>query len=267
MIFENTFLIKSLIASLWLGISFALLGIFVLLKRMAFFSDGIAHASILGLALAFLFKLNFLIVALVSGIIFAISIYYLEKKTKINVDTLIGLIFVSALSLGFILISLKSGYKPDLLNFITGNILVLTDFDIYLTLVFSLLVLVFFIFNFRKLFLVLLDPHEARLRKINVSFYEIVFYIILALAVILGIKIAGILLVTALLIIPPTISSLVSSNLRGFIFFSIFFSIINIILGFVMAIFLSLPLSSSIVFIGSIVFFIIFFLKNILKIT
>ncbi len=266
MIFENPFLIKSLITSLWLGIAFALLGIFVLIRRMAFFSDGIAHASILGLALAFLLNLNFLIVALFSGIFFALLIYFLEKSTKINVDTLIGLIFVSALALGFIIISQKSGYQPDLLNFIMGNILILSPTDIYLTFAFSFSVICFLIFNFRQLFLALLDPQEARLRKINVTLYEVIFYVLLALAVILGIKIAGILLVTALLILPPAISSLISSNLKHFLILVVFFSIINIILGFILANLWNLPLSSSIVFIGSIIFFLIFFLKNVLKI-
>jgi ABC-type Mn2+/Zn2+ transport system permease subunit len=257
-IFEYPFLFKTLLTSLYLSVVFALLGIFVFIKRMSFFSDGVAHASILGLAIAFLLKKNILFFALLSGIIFSFLIYYLERKTKIHSDTLIGLIFVSSLSLGLILMSLKASYQPELLNFLIGNILTISDFDFILIFVFSLIITSFLILNLKKLVLVLIDPIEAKLRNIKVNLYELIFYCLLGISVILGIKLVGVILVTAFLVISPSISSLISRSFSQFIFFSIIFNILNSLLGFFVSNIYNFPFGASIVLIGSILFFIFF---------
>jgi zinc/manganese transport system permease protein len=261
---EYPFLLKSLIVGLWLSIVFALLGIFVFIKRMSFFSDGISHSAILGLGIAFLFNFNTLISALFIGALFSLLIYFLEKKTKIHSDALIGLVFVSSMSLGLILMSLKAGYQPELLNFLIGNILAISNSDFFLTILFAASILIFLIFQFQKIILVLLDPIEAKLKKINVNFYELIFYLILGLSVILGIKIVGIILITAFLILPPAISSLMANSFKNFIILSILFAVINVIFGFLISNFYNLPLGASIVFCASIIFFIIFFFTHIL---
>ncbi len=264
-IFEYPFLLKALISGLWLSVIFALLGIFVFIKRMSFFSDGVAHASILGLALAFLFKFNILISALISGIIFSLTIYYLERKTKIHSDTLIGLIFVSALSLGLILMSFKPSYQPDLLNFLIGNILTISNLDFIITIIFSSFVLSILIFQFPQIVLSLLDPVEAKLRGINFNFYELIFYFLLGLSVILGIKLVGVILVTAFLVIPPSISSLIARSFKEFIFLSFLFSLTNTLFGFLIANFYNFPVGASIVLVGSLMFFIFFIYRSMLK--
>ncbi len=260
-----SFLFNSLIVSIFLSIVFAILGIFILMRRMSFFSDGLAHAAILGLAIGFLLNLNILIFALISSIIFALLIYFLERKTKIHTDALIGLIFVSALSLGLILMSQKPGYQPELLNFLIGNVLTIDKSDLYLTIVFSLVILSIILSKFKKFFLVALDPVEAKLRGINVGLFEITLYIILGISVILGIKLVGIILVTAFLILPPITSSLVSSSFRDFVFFSAFFGLLSVFLGFSLAYLKNLPLGASIVICGSSIFFLIFILKSVLR--
>jgi len=265
-IFEYPFLLKSLIISLWLSVVFALLGIFVFIKRMSFFSDGIAHSAILSLGIAFLFNFNILISAILTGIFFALIIYYLEKKTKIHTDTLIGIVFVSSLSLGLVLMSLKSSYQPELLNFLIGNILTISNIDFILTIIFSVLILIFLSFYFSKITLVLLDPTEAKLRKINVNFYELLFYLILGLTVILGIKLVGIILITAFLILPPAIASLITNYFRSFIIASIVFALINVISGFLVSNLYNFPLGASIVLSASIIFFILFLVTRFLAI-
>ena len=260
-----SFFINSLIISLWLAVLFSILGIFVLIRKMSFFSDGIAHASILGLAISFLFNSDPIIWALLSAIFFSLLIYFLEKKTKIHTDSLVGLIFVSALSFGLILISQKPGYQPELLNFLIGNVLTISQLDVYLTIIFSIIILSIIILKFPKLFLTFFDPIEARLKKINITFYEILFYILLGISIILGIKLVGIILVTAFLILPPVTSCLIAPSFRNFVFFSIFFGLISVIFGFFLSYLKDLPLGASIVVCGSLIFFLIFILKIIIR--
>lgn len=257
--FSYPIFLKSFIASLWLSVTFSLLGIFVFIKRMSFFSDGLAHALVLGLALAFLFNKNFILFGLFSGVFFSSLIYYLERKTKIHSDALIALIFVFSLSFGLILISQKSGYQPELLNFFIGNILSLSDLDFILIIFWSFFVILFFLFNFQKITLVLLDEVEARLRKINVRFYTFVFYLITGITVVLGIKIAGIILITALIILPVIISTLIARSFKETLLLAIFFGIFNTSSGFILAILHNLPVGATISFFGSLLFFLFFF--------
>ena len=260
-IFNYPFLIKSLILSFWLSLVFSFFGIFVLIKRMSFFSDGIAHASVFSLALAFLLNLDFFLISILGAIIFASLIFYLERKTKIHTDALIGLIFVSFLSLGLILISLKSGYQPELLSFLIGNLLTISDFDFYLILFFSIISIISMIFLFKKMILVFLDRTESHLRGINVNFYEYLFYVFLAISVILGIKVMGMILVTAFLILPPMIASLISRSFKQMIILTLTLSVLNVMISYMLSFNFNLPLNATIILWNSIVFYFVFLLK------
>ena len=260
-IFNYPFLIKSLILSFWLSLVFSFFGIFVLIKRMSFFSDGIAHASVFSLALAFLLNLDFFLISILGAIIFASLIFYLERKTKIHTDALIGLIFVSFLSLGLILISLKSGYQPELLSFLIGNLLTISDFDFYLILFFSIISIISMIFLFKKMILVFLDRTESHLRGINVNFYEYLFYVFLAISVILGIKVMGMILVTAFLILPPMIASLISKSFKQMIILTLTLSVLNVMISYMLSFSFNLPLNATIILWNSIVFYFVFLLK------
>jgi len=258
----SSLILKPLLLTLWLSIVFAFLGVFVVIKRMSFFSDGIAHASIFSLALAFLLKADFLLFALLGAILFSSLIYYLERKTVIHSDALIGLIFVSFLSLGLILVTLKAGYQSELLSLFMGNILTISDVDFWLSFFLSLPVIFFLAFNLSKLTLIFIDRHEALLRGLNLTFYEYLFYLALATVTILGIKIIGIVLVTAFLILPPMIASLISRSFNQMVMLSVVFGLILTLIGFFISFTFNLPLGASIVLIESLVFYVVFVLRN-----
>lgn len=256
---------KALVSGLWLGITLSLLGIFVLTKKMAFFSDGVAHAAVLSLAIAFFLDLNFFLISFVFIIALTLLIFFLENKTKIHADTIIGIVFVSSLSLGLILMSQRASYQSELLSFLLGNILIINNVDFILTIILTSVTLAILVFSFEKIMLSLIDPVEARLRKLKPNNYQLLFYILLALGVILGIKISGVILATAFLILPAATSSLISSSFKNFIFFTCLLTVFNIIFGFFISFKYFLPLGASIVAIGSVLFFLFFILKLILK--
>lgn len=263
---EYFLIFKALASSLWLGITLAILGILILTKKMAFFSDGIAHATILALAIAFLFNLNLFLISFIFVVFLTILIFFLENKTKIHTDTIIGIVFVSSLSLGLILMSQKASYQPELLNFILGNILIINNTDFFLTIIICSLILALLVFNLEKIMLSLIDPVEAKLKGLNPKKYQLLLYLLLALGIVLGIKISGVILVTAFLILPAATASLMSSSFKNFIFFTCLLTVFNIISGFFISFNYFLPLGASIVFVGSILFFLFFILKLILKI-
>ena len=121
---------RAFIAGILLAALLAYLGVFVVLRRMSLFSDGIAHASLAGVAAGVLLSLNPLVTALVASVVFAIVMFFLERKSNLSTDTAIGLIFTSGMALGVLLMSFKSGYQPELIGFLFGNILTIKPSDL-----------------------------------------------------------------------------------------------------------------------------------------
>jgi ABC-type Mn2+/Zn2+ transport system permease subunit len=108
-ILQYPFMQRALLGGLILALLLSFMGVFVVLRRMAFFGDGIAHASLAGIAIGLLVSYNPLIVAIILSVILAIIIFYLERKTSLSSDVIIGILFTASMALGIIFISWKSG--------------------------------------------------------------------------------------------------------------------------------------------------------------
>lgn len=263
-ILSYPFMQRAIIAGVILAALLAWLGVFVIMRKMAFFSDGIAHASLGGIAVGILASIHPLTVAIVFSVFFSLVIYYLEKKTTLSSDAIIGMLFTSGMALGVVLISLKSGYQPDLVSFLFGNILAIKTLDLAIISLLSVLIIVFLIFNHKDITLMALDVDTAYLAGVKVNLLQLTFYIILAVSVVLGLKILGIILVSALLIIPPSTAKLVSKTFRGLIVRSVSFSEAIVLLGIALSYYLDSPTGPVIVLVGTGVFLAVFSYKQLI---
>ncbi len=261
-ILQYPFMQRAIIAGVALALLLAWLGVFVIMRRMSFFSDGIAHASLSGVAVGVLAGVHPLTTALVFSVIFSLVIYYLEKKTTLSSDAIIGILFTSGMALGVTLISFKQGYQPDLVSFLFGNILAIRPVDLALILALSAVILAFLAFNHKGITLMALDMDTAYMAGVRVEALHVTFYIMLAVAVVLGLKILGIVLVSALLIIPASTAKLVSKSFKGLIIQSILFSEIVVILGIALSYALDSPTGPMIVLVGTGVFLLVFSIKR-----
>jgi zinc transport system permease protein len=253
-LFSFPFMQRALIGGALLGVLLALIGVFVILRRMAFFGDGIAHASLAGIAIGILASLNPFFIAILFGVVFAVLIFYLERKTTLAPDTLIGVIFTASLSLGVILMSFKSGYQPELFSFLFGNILTIKSADLVIMSIFAILVLLFAWRYYKQLTFVALDREGAEVAGINTDALDLQFYIMLSISVILGVKILGVILVSALLIIPAAIGKLVSKSFKELSIISIAVSEVIILGGILTSAALNLPTGAVIVLFGTALF-------------
>jgi zinc/manganese transport system permease protein len=162
------------------------------------------------------------------------------------------------MSLGVILISLRSGYQPDLMSFLFGNILAIKTTDVILITLLSFLICLFLLSKHKQITLIALDPETAYLEGINVNLLQIIFYIILATSVVLGVKILGIILVSALLIIPASTAKLISRTFKGLIIRSIIICEATVLAGILLSYYLDSPTGPVIVLVGTALFFFIF---------
>ncbi len=264
LLFQYDFLQRALITGLVLGILYAFLGTYTVIKKMAFFADGIAHASLLGIAIGVALQKESFFFAMGVALLFGLLVYILEKKTTVANDVVISLLFTAGLSGGIIILNITPGYKPDILSYLFGNILTITQADFYLIMATSLLFLIYIIAHRTRLFLSFFDPVEARLRGIPVSKYELGFYILISLAVILGVKLLGVVLVSALLIIPSFVGFALSPNFRSLFTINSIIAVLMITVGILLSFMLNLPAGATIVLTGTIIVLLVLLFRRFL---
>lgn len=248
------FMQRALLAGLVLGILLSYLGIFVTLRKMAFFSDGIAHAALAGAAIGLLTRFSPLLSALAFSMLLAALVYWLEKKSPLSSDSIIGIMFTSGMALGVILISLRPGYQPELIGYLFGNILAIRTQDLALIVVFGAAILAFIASHKRKLTLLALDREMACMAGINPDLYELLLYIMLACSLVLGIRVLGVVLVSAILIIPVSTARLFSRSFKALTWWTVLIAEFTVLAGLLLSYILDLPAGAVIVLTGSAIF-------------
>ncbi len=250
------FMQRAVIAGIFLGLLLASLGVFVALRRMAFFGEGIAHASLAGIAIALLAGVSPLPMAMLWAVLLALLIFFLENKTHLSIDTMIGIFFTSSMALGVILMNLTSGYQPELISFLFGSILAVSFSDLIIIGLCTVVIMTWLLLSKRQLTLLSLSEDQAIVSGVPVRLQTALFYVALALATVLGVKILGIILISALLIIPPAISRMSTESFRSYFLWSIIFSELIIFFGLAISFYLDFPSGATIVLLGTIVFFV-----------
>lgn len=245
---------RALMAGIFLAAMLALLGVFVILRRMAFFSDGIAHASLAGVAVGLIFSLNPLLTAVLLSAVFALIIYILEDKYQLASDTAIGILFTSGMALGVLLISLQPGYQPELISFLFGNILAIVSSELWIILGVGLAVFALAAGYLKQIALWSLNPEMAYLSGVRVKLLQPLLYVLLAVATVLGIKVLGVVLVSALLIIPVATAKLFSSSFRRLVIWSVIVSEISVLGGLFVSYSLNWPTGPAIVLTSALLF-------------
>src|SRR3989339_935986 len=251
------FMQRALLAGAMLALLLSILGIFVTIRRMAFFGDGIAHASLAGIAIAMLVGVSPLPVALAWAAVVALAVWWLERSTKLSSDTLIGILFTASMALGVVLMSFTRGYQPELVSFLFGSILSVRAIDLTYILIIGVIILAWLLLSFRQLTYMSLSEDQAIVSGVPVRLQTIILYVALALATVLGVKILGIILVSALLILPPAASRLLSSNFRGHIVMSIVMSELMVLLGLSISYLYDLPSGATIILTGTSIFLLV----------
>lgn len=264
-IFQFQFMQRALIGGIFIGSLLAFLGVFVTLKRMSFFGDGIAHASLAGIAIGILISLNPLFTALAFSILIALLMYYLERKSPLASDAIIGIFFTTSMALGVLLISLKSGYQPDLMTFLFGNILSINSEELLFMIIMALLVVIFLSLNYKNLTLLVFDRESAYVSGVKVKILEPLLYISLSISVVLGVKILGIILASALLVIPASTAKLISKSFLSLIVNSILFSQVTVAVGLILSYFINTPSGATIILTGTTILLLIFGLSKLSK--
>jgi len=249
------FMQRALLAGLLTAVTLSLLGVFVVLRRSAFFGDAVAHFAFAGIAVGFLLGLNPVLTAVVVSLLLALGMGVIQRHAPgQSLDTIIGIFFSGAAALGIFIIGLLRGFRVDLFQFLFGDIVAITPTDVVYSLLLLILVGSLLAFTWRPLFKITFNQEIAAVSGVNVGLYEYLFLALLAIATALSIKIVGIILVPALLVIPAATAKNLSQSFRALVLLSAAISLVSVLAGLVGSFYLNTASGATIVLV-SIVFF------------
>lgn len=253
-IFSYGFMQRAVLAGLLIGISSALLGVFLLLRRMSLIGDGLSHIAFGGVALGLFLGVMPFEVAIIFSVLSALAIVKLRNWFNVKGDVSIGIVFSFALALGVILLSLSNGFSVDLHYYLFGSIISVSPEDV--TLAFAIaLVVVAFVFAYKNyLIYTCFDETSARVSDVDVELLSNILIILTAISVVISIRIVGIFLVSSFLIIPPAASLQVARSFKDALMCSILFSSLSIILGLVISYYFNIASGGAIVFVSVLLF-------------
>lgn len=225
------FIYRALLASFGVSVIAGSLGCFVIWKRLSYFSDSISHSALLGVALGLATGLGINFGLVLVGALFSILIVILQQKDFWSSDAVLGIFSHVSLSLGIVVLGFIGDQNTDYFSYLFGDILSITTSDIYWIFFVMFIVIFLLVVNWKKLLLLTLNEELAKAEGINKIFYELLFMLLIALAVSVSVQIVGVLLITSLLIIPPAIARLFSSSPARMIISSIIVSVASVLLG------------------------------------
>lgn len=209
---QFTFMQTGLLATVLVGVTCAVLGVYVVLRSMAFIGDALAHTILPGLVAAYLFGLNLLVGAVVAGVATALGIGWLSRRGTLREDTAIGVVFTGMFALGILLMSTTGSFR-DFSHMLFGNVLGIAPGDLVLISLLTLLVLGFLLLFHKELELTSFDPTHARAMGLGADKVRYGLLILLSLTVVAGIQAVGVVLISALLITPAAAASLLTNSL------------------------------------------------------
>lgn len=225
------FIFRAVLAAIGISIIAGSLGCFVIWKRMSYFSESVSHSALLGVALGIASGLGMHVGLIIVGVIFAVLIVLLQSRQFLSNDAILGIFSHIALSLGVVVLAIVGDANTDYFALLFGDILSITQSDIiwvYAVLVVIAGLLVLF---WQRLLLLTLNEALAQAEGLNRFYYQLLFMLMIALAVSVSVQIVGVLLITSMLIIPPAIARVFSKTPVQMVFYSILSAALAVVIG------------------------------------
>lgn len=251
--FRYSFMQAGFLAVILVGVPCAVLGAYVVLRRMAFIGDALAHTVLPGLVIAYLVGWSLSGGAVVAGVITAVLIGWLARRQEVREDTAIGIVFTGMFALGILLISTVRSFR-DFTHMLFGNILGVTPQDLQLMALIAAGVLIALAVFHKELELSSADPIYARVIGIPVDRLTFLLLILLAFCVVTGIQAVGVVLTSALLVTPAAAASLLTRRLVWMMALAALFAVLAGIAGLYASYYLSVSSGAAIVLACTLIF-------------
>lgn len=250
------FIQRALLAGVLLAILAGLVGVMTLIRKTAFYGDAIAHSSLAGVAIGLAFGIYPLFTALLYSVIVALFLPTVRKNLALSFDNVLGILLPFSMGLGVLIFSLLPGYQPEMMSFLFGNILTIQLQEIYLIIAVFFVTAVIFYKLLPQLLMTSIDEEYATLLGLNVKWLQRLYEVLLTVIIIAGVKLLGVVLINALLIIPASSAKNLSSSLKSWLIISPIISVITVLTGIIASVIFNTPPGATIAVFAGIIFII-----------
>ncbi|MBS9783579.1 MAG: zinc ABC transporter permease subunit ZnuB [Pasteurella sp.] len=204
------------------------LGSFVVWRKMAYFGDTLSHSALLGVALGIFLEIDPYIAVIMMTVILALLLVWLEHRTNFAIDTMLGIIAHSCLSLGVITISLLNNVRVDLMAYLFGDLLAIDYSDVKIIAVGVISIVSLLAFFWKKLLSITISPELAQIEGLKVPQLRLLLMLLTALTIALSMKFVGALIITSLLIIPCATARRFAKSPEQMTAYAILFSVLSV---------------------------------------
>ena len=244
------FVWRGLIAGSMVAAACALLGVFLVLKRLSLIGDGMSHVCLTGVAVALLTSTSPVYMSIPVVMLSSLGIMKLTQKFKIYGDAAIGIVSAAGLSVGLLLTALAGGFNTDLLGYLFGSILTVTTDETVLCAVLLCAVTGGILGFYRLLVATCFDESFAHTRGVPTQVVNTALVLITSVAVVVSFKVVGIFLISALIIIPPVAALLVSRTFKQVLWLAAAFGVVSVWVGVYGAFVLNIPSGAMIILVN-----------------
>src|SRR5919205_1466526 len=256
-VLELEFMQRAIIAGVAVAITSSVIGLFLVLRRNSLFGDALSHVAFGGIAIGLAANIYPLWTGLTLSILGALGITKLRQSAKIPADASVAILLSSSLALGLLLISLSSGFTLDLFSFLFGSILLVSVGDTLSILAMTGIVLSIVILLYRQLMYITFNEEQARVSGLPISQLNYLFIVLASVAVIISMRLVGILLVSSLIVIPNVTALLFGKGFKKTALISVSVSIFSVLAGIAISYAANLAPAGTIVLISTAVFLVV----------
>lgn len=249
-------------AGILLSLITAPLGAFVVWRKMAYFGDTLAHSALLGVALGIFLEINPYLSILILTLLLAAGMVWLESNSKYSVDTILGIIAHSCLSLGVVTVGLLENVRVDLMGYLFGDLLAVNYQDLIFIAGGVVVVLTALLYFWKPLISITVSPELAQVEGINIAAMRFILMMLTALTIAVSMKFVGALIITSLLIIPAATARRFSRTPETMAFSAILVSMLAVSMGLILSAFYNTAAGPSVVISSSLLFLLSLFKKE-----
>ncbi|RJR15029.1 metal ABC transporter permease [Candidatus Microgenomates bacterium] len=261
-IFTFSFMIRAFIAGIAISVIAPLIGTFVVVKRFSLIGDTLSHVALVGVAIGLLTGLHPLLTTLVVTIAAAFLIEYLRSRRHISGETVLAMLLPAGLAISLILLAVANGFNSNLFSYLFGSITTVTETDVWLILGMAAVVIVTIGVFYKQLLFVTFDEESARINGIAVERMNLLLVILTAVTVSLAMRIVGVLLIGALMVIPVVTAQQIARSFKASIVIALMFALTSVLVGLLLSYYLSLPAGAAIVLLSLLMFIVVMLFKR-----
>ncbi len=255
--FQFDFFVRGIIATTLVGALCGLLGVYIVLRRMAYIGHGLAHATFGGAVISYLMSFNFLLGASLWGFLSALLITLTARRATIHSDAAIGIITTASFALGVALISRFRSFTRSIEAALFGNILGVTTGDLLVIGSVAIVAFVIILAGYKFFLFTAFDQDVARFYGVPTGWVDTMFSLILAAVIVASMQVMGVTLIAAAIVIPPVIARLLTDNFRMMMILSITISALCGCFGIYISFFIDVSSGASVVLLSALVFVVV----------